>query len=176
MKNLKNRNIFLHVVATRSVSLLACIMVLPVIKYIKRKTTMIIGNVLCSSCFIIIAFVPEGKASVVLGCFGVLFCYMVFIVIYLYCTEMFSTVVRNSAVGISSMMARFGAMIAPFIADLKPYGKWCAPIAFGIFSLMTAVLCRFFPETKDCELLMTIEEGEALGTGVLQSQEPQFRN
>ncbi|CAB3226708.1 unnamed protein product [Arctia plantaginis] len=73
---------------------------------------------------------------------------------------MFPTVVRNAALGICSMMARVGAMLAPFVANMKQHGKWCAPVAFGIFPIVSALLCLMLPETKDCELLMTIEEGE----------------
>ncbi|CAG9787710.1 unnamed protein product [Diatraea saccharalis] len=75
--------------------------------------------------------------------------------------KMFPTVVRNAAIGLSSMMARLGSMIAPFIAGFRPYGQWCAPLAFGIFPLISAVLCVFLPETKNCELMMNVEEGEA---------------
>lgn len=166
-------DIFINVLATGSVCLFGCIIVIPIINYMNRRSAVIIGNVLCSLCFVIIVFVPEGKAAVIFGCFGVLFCYMVFIVLYLYCSEMFPTVVRNAALGISSMMARFGAMIAPFIVDLRSRGRWCAPTAFGVFPLMAALLCLLLPETKDCELMMTIEEGEALGT---ISRAPHTRN
>lgn len=76
---------------------------------------------------------------------------------------MFPTVVRNAAIGISSMMGRVGAMIAPFIANLRPFGQWCAPVAFGIFPFIAALLCLLLPETKDCELTMTIEEAETFG-------------
>ncbi|CAG5027897.1 unnamed protein product [Parnassius apollo] len=84
---------------------------------------------------------------------------------------MFPTVVRNAAIGISSMMARVGSMIAPFVAGLRPHGKWCAPVAFGVFPIIGALLCLMLPETKDCELLMTIEEGEALGQNQTNQQQ-----
>lgn len=156
-------DVFINVVATGSMCLCACIICIPLIKFSNRRTVIITGNTLCSLCLFIVGFVPEGKASVVIGCFGELLCYVIFIVIYLYCTEMFPTVVRNAAIGICSMMARFGAMIAPFAAGLRPYGKWCAPVAFGIFPMTAGLLCLLLPETKDCELLNTIEEAEALG-------------
>ncbi|XP_063826415.1 organic cation transporter-like protein isoform X2 [Ostrinia nubilalis] len=52
-----------------------------------------------------------------------------------------------------------------------PFGKWCAPVAFGIFPLIAALLCLLLPETKDCELMMTLEEGEALGKKLTREQE-----
>lgn len=156
-------DVYINVMACGTVCLCGCIFAIPVIKFMNRRTIVILGNSFCSVCLLIIAFIPEGKASVVLGCAGIFFSYIVFAVVYLYCSEMFPTVVRNAAIGISSMMARFGAMIAPFMAGLRPYGQWCAPVGFGIMPMIAACLCFLLPETKNCELLVTIEEGEAFG-------------
>jgi len=41
-----------------------------------------------------------------------------FAVIYVWSAELFPTPVRNSGMGSSSMMARVGSMICPYIADL----------------------------------------------------------
>lgn len=74
------------------------------------------------------------------------------------------------------MMARFGAMIAPFVAAFRPHGQWCAPVAFGIFPLIAAILCLWLPETKDCELMMTIEEAEEALSGKTPILPPSNRN
>lgn len=164
-------DIFINVIASGSVCLTATLVSIPLMKFFPRKALVVVANLLCSVCLLIIAVVPEGKVSIVLGCTGVLFSFMVFVVAYLYCSEMFPTVVRNAALGITSMMARVGAMVAPFVAGLRPYGKWCAPVAFGIFPLLAALLCLLLPETKDCELLMTLEEGEAFGKKPVRPKE-----
>ncbi|XP_038214299.1 solute carrier family 22 member 1-like [Zerene cesonia] len=156
-------NVYINVVAGGSVCLCACLIAIPLVKVMKRKTLVIVPNILSSLCFLFISLIPEGTGSVVMGCMGILCSFLVFVVLYLYCSEMFPTVVRNAAIGIASMMARLGAMIAPFVAALRPHGKWCAPVAFGILPLIAALLCLLLPETKDCELMMTIEEGESLG-------------
>lgn len=156
-------DIYVNVIASGSVCLTAAVVSIPLMMFLPRKTLVVVANLLCSVCMLIIAVVPEGKISIVLGCTGVFFSFMVFVVAYLYCSEMFPTVVRNAALGITSMMARVGGMIAPFVAGFRPYGKWCAPVAFGIFPLFAAILCLLLPETKDCELMTTLEEGEAFG-------------
>ncbi|CAH0399854.1 unnamed protein product [Chilo suppressalis] len=154
-------DVYINVLASGSVCLAACIIIIPVTKFMNRKTVAILTNVITSICLLSLAVVPEGKASQVLGIIGVLFNYMNFVILYLYCSEMFPTVVRNAAIGLSSMMARIGSMIAPFVAGFRPYGQWCAPVAFGILPLISAILCIFLPETKNCELMMNMEEGEA---------------
>ncbi|KAJ8716709.1 hypothetical protein PYW07_003336 [Mythimna separata] len=156
-------DVFINVVATGSVCLIGCIICIPLIKFSNRKSVVVSANLTCSFCLFIVGFVPQGKGSLVIGCISELLCYIIFIVLYLYCTEMFPTVVRNAAIGICSMMARVGAMIAPFSAGLRPYGKWCAPVAFGIFPMLAGVLCLLLPETKDTELMNSIEEAEELG-------------
>ncbi|KOB67323.1 Organic cation transporter [Operophtera brumata] len=160
-------DVFINVLACGCVCLCGCIFAIPMIKFMNRRSITILGNALCSACLFILAFIPEGKGSVVLGCAGIFFSYITFIVGYLYCSEMFPTVVRNAALGISSMMARLGAMVAPFMAGLRPYGQWCAPVGFGVMPMIAACLCLLLPETKGCELMMTIEEGEALGFYIL---------
>lgn len=157
-------NIFVNVIASGFVCFCACLIAIPVMRYMNRKTSVILSNAACGICLLVIACFPKGIAAVVFACIGVLFSFIVFVIVYLYCTEMFPTVVRNAALGISSMMARVGSMIAPFVVDLGSYGVWCAPVAFGVFPLIAAALCLLLPETKDCELLTTLEEGEALGT------------
>lgn len=156
-------DVFINVMASGAVCVCGCIFAIPVIKFMNRRTIVILGNAFSSLCLLIIAFAPEGKGSVVLGCLGIFFSYIVFVVVYLYTSEMFPTVVRNAAIGICSMMARLGAMIAPFMAGLRPYGQWCAPVAFGIMPMIAACLSFMLPETKECDLIMTIEEGEVLG-------------
>ncbi|CAH2084661.1 unnamed protein product [Euphydryas editha] len=153
-------NIFINVVANGSICLCGCLFVIPLIKYMGRRTLVISCDVTSSICLIFIAFVPEGVTSLILGCLGDLFCFMAYIVLYLYCSEMFPTVLRNAAVGISSMMARFGSMIAPFVADFRTHGKWCAPVAFGMPLIFASILCIFLPETKGTELVMSIEEAQ----------------
>lgn len=155
-------DMFINVMACGSVCLCGCFLSILILKFMKRKTTIIVESILTAVCVLIIAVIPEGKGSVVLGCFGVFFSYMTFILLYLYSSEMFPTTLRNAALGLSSMMARLGSMIAPFVAGLRPHGQWCAPLAFGIFPLVAAGLCLLLPETKDCELPMTVEEVEQL--------------
>lgn len=156
-------DIFINVVAGGSVSLIGTLMSIVLMNFLGRKPLVMFCHFCCSACLFTIGVVPEGTASVVAGSFGVLFSFIVFVVVYLYCTEMFPTVVRNAALGIASMSARAGAMLAPFVVDFRQYGQWCAPVAFGLMPLLAMVLCVWMPETKGCELMTTIEEGEALG-------------
>lgn len=111
----------------------------------------------------ILAFIPEGVGSVICASIGVVASFIVFVVVYLYCTELFPTVVRNAAIGISSMSARIGSMIAPFVIEMRDTALWLPPVVFAVIPLIAAFITFTLPETKGCELMTTIEEGEQFG-------------
>ena len=59
--------------------------------------------------------------------------------IYLYTAEIFPTVTRSTAVGLSSSFARIGGVIAPFIGSLNDILGPQVPLAvFGICLLYTS--------------------------------------
>ncbi|XP_013193331.2 organic cation transporter protein [Amyelois transitella] len=156
-------DVYINVIASGAVIFMGCFIVIPMMKFMNRRTSLVITHVLSGVCLLVIAVIPDGHVSVGFGCLGLLFTQIVFIIGYLYCSEMFPTVVHNAAIGICSMMARVGSMLAPFVADFGEFGEWCAPVAFGIMPLVAAALGLLLPETKGCEMMLTIEEGEALG-------------
>ncbi|GMT34989.1 hypothetical protein PFISCL1PPCAC_26286, partial [Pristionchus fissidentatus] len=81
--------------------------------------------------------------------------------LYMFSPELFPTVVRNSAMGFCSTIARFGAIFASYmtmwIADT--YGKAWMIIPFGVMTIFAAAfIIVFLPETKGKPLPATIEE------------------
>lgn len=156
-------NVFINVASSASVTLLGTVLAIGIVKIIGRKTIVIVFHLLCAICLFILAVIPEGVGSVVLASIGVVASFIVFVVVYLYCTELFPTVVRNAAIGISSMAARIGSMIAPFVIETRDIALWMPPVAFAIVPLVAAFVTFLLPETKGCELTTTIEEGEQFG-------------
>merc|ERR1719348_1315443 len=80
-----------------------------------------------------------------------------FAMVYLYAVEIFPTVVRNVGIGSSSMCARVGSIVAPYIG--RELGRVLpgAPIfIFGLTSLVAGVLALLLPETRNCKLPDTI--------------------
>lgn len=53
-----------------------------------------------------------------LACFGIVGMSVSFTTVYLFSGELFPTVVRNIGVGASSMCARVGSILAPFVVSL----------------------------------------------------------
>ncbi|XP_050674821.1 organic cation transporter-like protein [Leptidea sinapis] len=156
-------NIFINVLASASVTLLGTLCSIPLMKVIGRRTILIVFNFVCAVCLFILALLPQGAISVVCASIGVVSSFIVFVVVYLYCTELFPTVVRNAALGFSSMMARIGSMVAPFVIALDATAVWLPPVFFAVVPLIAGFVAFLLPETKGCELMTTIEEGEKFG-------------
>lgn len=106
-----------------------------------------------------LAILPEGVPTVV----GNLTAFIVFIIVYLYCSELFPTVVRNAAIGFCSGSARFGSMIAPLVIQLGDISHILPPIGFAIPPTIGFLVAFLLPETKNYPLMTTIEEGEEFG-------------
>ena len=80
---------------------------------------------------------------------------------YVYSAEIYPTVVRAVGIGSSSLFARVGGMVAPFVGSLDRVISPTFPIAiFGMTSLISGCLVLMLPETKDLKLPDTLEEAE----------------
>ncbi|KAB7493646.1 Solute carrier family 22 member 3 [Armadillidium nasatum] len=98
-----------------------------------------------------------------LSCMLILAVPKAFSIAYIYSAELVPTRVRNVAVGTSSMWARVGSILAPFIVDLLGQIHYTIPSTiFGILSILAGILDLFLPETSNHPLPETIEEVEAM--------------
>lgn len=155
-------NIFINVALSAIIQIPSTLFACWATKAWGRKKTLIAGNVVAGIALLLIGFVPSDPAWIkstlsTIGMFGLA---LSFPTVYIYSGELFPTVVRNIGVGTSSMCARIGSMIAPFVATLVTVEVWIPPVIFGIVPLVGALLCYKLPETLDCKLPDTIDEAE----------------
>ena len=95
-----------------------------------------------------LAFMYFGKIAVQ-GAFNIL---------YIFTSELYPTVVRNTAVGVTSMVARFGSGLSSYIALLSNISLPIVPmIIFALFSLFAGMLVFVLPETSEKPLPETID-------------------
>uniref|UniRef100_A0A7E4W5L9 MFS domain-containing protein n=1 Tax=Panagrellus redivivus TaxID=6233 RepID=A0A7E4W5L9_PANRE len=80
-----------------------------------------------------------------------------FNILYIFTSELYPTVIRNSAVGTCSMVARMGAGASGYIAFLSDVTLPIVPMAiFCVFSFFAAALVWRLPETIDQPLPETM--------------------
>lgn len=166
-------DIFANVAIGAALELPGTIVCILMMKYWGRKKTLIASNTLTGISMLLIAFVPPNVswAVVTLSSLGIVGMSISFPTVYLYGGELFPTVVRNVGIGLASMIARIGSMIAPFVAGLSITVYWLPPIIFGIIPLLGAILVFWLPETKGHNLPETIQDGENFGKKVIDSDD-----
>lgn len=86
-----------------------------------------------------------------------------FNILYIFTSELYPTVIRNSAVGMCSMIARMGAGASGYIAILFDVTLPFVPMTiFCVFSLFAGVLVWKLPETMDIPLPETMYDAVML--------------
>ncbi|RUS86167.1 hypothetical protein EGW08_006061 [Elysia chlorotica] len=111
--------------------------------------SMLVGGIAC----ILSGLIPTGDSGALetltvilamVGKFGITASYGI---IYLMAAEIFPTVIRNIGMGVASMSARIGGIVAPLILDLQSYSKPLPLVIFGGMSIFAGVLALLLPET-----------------------------
>ncbi|KAK7107420.1 organic cation transporter protein-like [Littorina saxatilis] len=131
--------------------------------------TMYLGGLAC----ILSGVIPKHTealqtATIVLamvGKFGITASYGI---IYLAAAEVFPTVVRNIGMGVSSMSARIGGILAPIILESASVLPVLPMLLFGSLSVLAATLAFLLPETAGRPLPQLLENVD-IGRGCASS-------
>ncbi|XP_015609722.1 organic cation transporter protein-like [Cephus cinctus] len=156
-------NIFVNVACSAAMELPGTFVVLALISRVSRLKILMGGNILSGTSLLLITVVSDPTARVCLASLGLAGMAISFPTVYLYSSEAFPTVVRNVGVGLASVCARVGSIIAPYIATMGIIEPWLPPVLFGVGPLVGAGLCLLLPETMNSDLPETIEDGENFG-------------
>lgn len=83
--------------------------------------------------------------------------------VYIFSAELYPTVVRNVGMGASSMSARVGGIVCPYINMLSDFWTPLPLIIYGGLAFTGGILALFLPETLGRRLPETIQDGENFG-------------
>lgn len=103
---------------TAAMELPGTVIVLFLISRVSRLKILIGGNILSGISLLLITLISHANTRIFLASLGLVGMAISFPTIYLYSGEVFPTVVRNIGVGLGSISARIGSMIAPYIATM----------------------------------------------------------
>lgn len=160
-------DIFTNVAISAAVEVPGTLLCIYTMRRFGRRNTVLFANLLTGIAMLTIACLPQDAelATVVLASCAIVCINMALPTTYLYAGEIFPTVVRNIGVGSSSMAARVGSMLAPFVASLAVSTPILPPIIFGLTPIAGAAIVLLLPETNGTALLETLEDGELFGKG-----------
>ncbi|XP_057676961.1 solute carrier family 22 member 4 [Corythoichthys intestinalis] len=125
-----------------------------------QSSTLLMGGVM----ILLVHLLPIDQPWVavlleMLGKFGMT---AAFCVVYAVTSELFPTVIRNTAMGCCSMAARIGTIISPFIIYLGQYYKALPYILMGALAISGAFLCLLLPETFGKPLPETLTQMQTI--------------
>lgn len=117
--------------------------------------TVMLGSVGCLVC----AFGPANFATATanVGKFGIS---SSFAILYVYSAELIPTAVRNFAMGMCSMAARIGGIVAPFIVTLAIMDQKLPMLLFAGTGIFAGLIGLFLPETLNNPIAETLDELE----------------
>lgn len=149
-------NCFLSALTEVPAYIIALIMLRFLARRICQSTTLFVGGVMILCVHLIPFDQPAvGVVLEMLGKFGIT---SAFCIVYAVSSELFPTVIRNTAMGCCSMAARVGTIISPFIIYLGQIYKALPYILMGCLALTGAFLCLILPESFGRPLPETMSE------------------
>lgn len=153
-------NCFLGAVTEVPAYLIALVMLKFVPRRICQASTLLVGGVMILCVHLIPFDVPTiGVVLEMLGKFGIT---AAFCIVYAVSSELFPTVIRNTAMGCCSMAARLGTIISPFIIYLGRSYKALPYILMGCLALSGAFLSLVLPESFGKPLPETMSEVQSI--------------
>uniref|UniRef100_A0A665VGR6 Solute carrier family 22 member 4 n=1 Tax=Echeneis naucrates TaxID=173247 RepID=A0A665VGR6_ECHNA len=157
-------NCFLSAVTEVPAYLIALLMLQYCSRHFCQSSPLFLGGVMILCVHLIPIALPWVAVLLeMLGKFGVT---SAFCVVYAFTSELFPTVIRNSAMGCCSMAARVGTILSPFILYLGQYMKSLPYILMGSLAIFGALLCFLLPETFGKPLPETISQMQRISSQV----------
>ncbi|KAM9788586.1 uncharacterized protein ACB057_013132 [Neosynchiropus ocellatus] len=138
-------NAFLSAVAEVPAYLIALTLLRFFSRRLCQSSTLFIGGVMILCVHLLPIDLPwVGVLLEMLGKFGIT---AAFCIVYTVSSELFPTVIRNSAMGCCAMAGRLGTIISPFIIYIGQFNQALPYILMGALALLGAFLCLLLPET-----------------------------
>ncbi|XP_069814945.1 solute carrier family 22 member 13-like [Dendropsophus ebraccatus] len=117
---------------------------------LSQSLYLLLGGTAC----LLITAIPKGLSIgvTVLAVIGKFATASSYSVCYIYAAELFPTILRQNGVGLCSMSARLGGIIAPLVILLDRYHPAIPMAIYGSVPIIGGLLCFLLPETKGREL------------------------
>uniref|UniRef100_A0A8C0R0H9 Solute carrier family 22 member 8 n=1 Tax=Canis lupus dingo TaxID=286419 RepID=A0A8C0R0H9_CANLU len=140
------------------------------INHLGRHITQSCALLLAGGSILALIFVPSGeKPGLALAVFGKGCLSSSFSCLFLYTSELYPTVIRQTGMGISNLWTRVGSMAAPLVKITADFQPFIPNVLFGTITLLGGSATLFLPETLNRPLPETIEDIETWSVPCLWS-------
>ncbi|XP_037695811.1 solute carrier family 22 member 8 [Choloepus didactylus] len=155
-------NIYLLQVIFGGVDIPAKFIAVLCMSHLGRRPTEAAALLLGGGAILALIFVPSDLQTLrtVLAVFGKGCMSSSFSCLFLYTSELYPTVIRQTGLGISNMWARVGSMVAPLVKITAEVQPFIPNVIYGIVALMGGSAAFFLQETLNRPLPETIEDIE----------------
>ncbi|XP_045411842.1 solute carrier family 22 member 8 isoform X1 [Lemur catta] len=146
------------------------------LSYVGRHITQAASLLLAGGAILALTLVPLDMQTLrtVLAVFGKGCLSSSFSCLFLYTSELFPTVIRQTGMGASNMWTRVGSMLAPLVKITGEVQPFIPNVIYGITALLGGSAALFLPETLNRPLPETIEDLEKWSLrGKEPKQEPE---
>ncbi|KAG9475517.1 hypothetical protein GDO78_003753 [Eleutherodactylus coqui] len=133
-----------------------------VMTYIGRRALQAGSSILAGIAILVNIFVPQESqaARAAMAVFGKGCLAASFNCVYLYSGELYPTVIRQSGMGLGTMMARLGGIVAPLVQMTAEYYIHLPLIIYCLCPILSGIAVCFLPETLAVPLPETIQDVE----------------
>ncbi|EDO36696.1 predicted protein, partial [Nematostella vectensis] len=160
-------SIYLNFVLTSLVEFPANVLLIHNCNRFGRKRTVVAYTLIGAIACITVSFIPAGTNNlgfiigrVTGGMLGKLCITTSFNGLYVFSAELFPTMVRNSGMGLLSVISRVGAALAPFVVQLTRINAILPFALMGGLTFLAALACWFLPETRGKPTLEVIGDDD----------------
>lgn len=159
-------NKYFNFILSNVIEIPAHLLSLVLVNRLGRRWSMCGSLILAGLSCIATEFIPihEDNIRLCLYLIGKFSISISFTIVYVYTTELFPTVLRNSLLGVCSMFGRFGSISAPQTPLLASISPSLPLYLFGGTSILAGIFSLSFPETLNTRLPDTIEEAMNIGS------------
>ncbi|XP_062053803.1 organic anion transporter 3 isoform X2 [Lepus europaeus] len=132
------------------------------LSYLGRHITQGAALLLAGAAILSLIFVPMDMSLLrtILAVFGKGCLSGSFSCLFLYTSELFPTVIRQTGMGVSNVWARVGSMISPLVKITGEIQPFIPNIIYGTVALLGGSAALFLPETLNKPLPETLEDME----------------
>ena len=143
-----------------------CVLGILLLNFFGRKTMVIFCLNFAGLVFFTCIFIPTSWqfTTLFLAFVGKVVLQLFFQLCYQWTADLMPTVVRTSALGFGSLMARITGLAIPYIGLLSEIWTPLPLIFYSSFAFLVVVATLFLPETRGKRLPNTIEEGNVFCT------------